>query len=78
MKQFGVILIQTSVNLQVYTNLQSLNVCLSFQGTVNIIEKLSEDHAIEVQIWTDELLKEIKIPTQEVSTPHCSVFMGMD
>ena len=50
-----------------YTNLQPLNVCLSFQGTVNIIDKLSEDHDIEVQMWSDELLKEMKRPTQDVS-----------
>ena len=31
------------------------------------MDKLSEDHDIEVQMWSDELLKEMKRPTQDVS-----------
>ena len=39
--------------IQVYSNLQPLCVCLSFQGTMNIIDKISEDHDIDVQLWAD-------------------------
>ena len=27
--------------IQVYMNLQSLNICMSYQGTMNLIEKIS-------------------------------------
>ena len=36
-------------------NLQPLNICMSYQGTLNLVEKLSEDHDIEVQFWRDEM-----------------------
>ena len=36
-------------------NLQPLNICMSYQGTLNLMEKLSEDHDIEVQFWRDEM-----------------------
>lgn len=41
--------------VQLYYNLQPLNVCLSYQGTLNLIAQLSEDHDIEVQEWADEI-----------------------
>ena len=36
-------------------NLQSLNICMSYQGTLNLIEKISEDHDVEVQYWCDQM-----------------------
>ena len=36
-------------------NLQPLNVCMSYQGTLNLIETISEDHSIEVEFWGDEI-----------------------
>lgn len=40
---------------------------MSYQGTMNIVEKISEDHDIEVQEWTDELVNLIEKPSQDVS-----------
>ena len=28
---------------------------MSYQGTLNLVEKLSEDHDIEAQFWRDEI-----------------------
>ena len=41
--------------IQVYINLQPLNICMSYQGTLNLIEKISEDHDVEVQYWCDQM-----------------------
>ncbi len=54
----------TCTFIQVYANLQPLGVCMSYQGTMNIVEKISEDHDVEVEIWADELVKLIKKPPQ--------------
>ena len=40
---------------------------MSCQGTMNIVEKNSEDHDIEVQEWADELVNLIEKPSQDVS-----------
>ena len=36
-------------------NLNPLNLCMSYQGTLNVVENISKDHAIEVEFWGDEL-----------------------
>ena len=36
-------------------NLQPSNICMSYQGTLNLIEKISEDHDVEVQYWCDQM-----------------------
>ncbi len=36
-------------------NLQPLNVCLSYQATLNLVEAISEGHDVAVQYWGDEL-----------------------
>ena len=36
-------------------NLQPLNICMSYQGTLNLIEKIREDHDVEVQYWSDQM-----------------------
>lgn len=46
--------------LQIFGNMQPLNVCLSYQGTLNTVERISEDHQVEVQMWADELLPVVK------------------
>jgi hypothetical protein len=51
---------------QVYVNLQPLNVCMSYQATLNILEKISDDHDVEVQFWGDDLKKLIKNPPEKV------------
>ena len=43
-----------------FGNMQPLNVCLSYQGTLNTVERISEDHQVEVQMWADELLPVVK------------------
>ena len=52
--------------------MQPLSICMSYQGTMNIVEKISQDHDMEVQIWADELVDLIEKPPQEVSVffPH--------
>lgn len=47
-------------------NLQPLNVCMSYQATLNILEKISDDNDVEVQFWGDDLKKLIKIPPEKV------------
>ena len=44
--------------------MQPLNVCLSYSGTMKIIGNISEDHDIDVQMWSDELVPK---PPKEVS-----------
>ena len=34
---------------QFFHNLQPLNVCMSYKGTINIVEKISEDHDKDVE-----------------------------
>ena len=53
--------------LQVFENLQLLGICMSYQGTMNIVEKISEYHDIRVQEWADELVHLIEKPSQDVS-----------
>ena len=50
--------------VQVFTNMQPLNVCLSYSGTMKIIGNISADHDIDVQMWSDELVPK---PPEEVS-----------
>ena len=50
--------------VQVFTNMQPLNVCLSYSGTMKIIGNISEDHDIDVQMWSDELVPK---PQEKVS-----------
>ena len=40
-----------------------LGVCMSYQTTLNIVEKISQDHDMEVQIWADELANLIEKPS---------------
>lgn len=46
---------------------------MSYQGTLNIVEKLSEDHDVEVQFWADEIVNNIltspAIPQQTSQHP---------
>jgi len=41
--------------LQLYMNLQPLHVCLSYQGTQNLIERLSENYDVQVQYWCEDI-----------------------
>ena len=49
-------LVNTNIHsIQVFS--KPLNICLSYQGTLNIVSKISEDHDVEVQEWLDEWMK---------------------
>ena len=49
-----------------FINMQPLNVCMSYQGTLKTIERISEDHDVEVQMWSDELLPVVDGCSQSV------------
>lgn len=42
-------------HVKVFQCLQPLMVCLSSTGTTKLIDRLGEDHDVEVLIWGDEL-----------------------
>jgi L1 cell adhesion molecule like protein len=46
---------------QIFNCLQPLMVCLSHSGTLKMIDKLSEDHDVDVQFWSHELLNNLKV-----------------
>ena len=48
--------------LQVYVNLHPLNICISYQQTLRIIDKLSEDHDVKVKFWGGELIELVYKP----------------
>lgn len=54
-------------NMQVYCNLQPLNICLSLTGTMNIVKKISEGYNMAVLEWQDDLTKRIIKPQHNVS-----------
>uniref|UniRef100_A0A1X7TAT2 Uncharacterized protein n=1 Tax=Amphimedon queenslandica TaxID=400682 RepID=A0A1X7TAT2_AMPQE len=51
----SVLLYGNGCSKQVYNCLQPLKVCLSHSGTLKLIDKLAEDHDINVQFWSDDL-----------------------
>ena len=54
-----------------YRNLQPLNVCLSYQRTSDLVKLISEDHAIEVEYWKDQLMS--LIDTSSDAKPSGSI-----
>lgn len=54
-------------HLQVFSNLQPLNISLSHMGAMKIVKKISQDHDVEVQVWCDELARLIRKPVPDVS-----------
>lgn len=54
------------ISLQVYANLQPLNVCLTHQGTANIIKRISQDYDAEVREWAKKLESIMEKPSQPV------------
>lgn len=53
--------------MQVFVNMQPLGVCLTYQRTMDIVKLVSQDHDMEVQMWADELIKQIEKPSKTVS-----------
>ena len=63
--------------VQVYRCLQPLMVCMTYQGTLNIIDRLCEDHDIQVLFWGDELKSKLNERESAVSpdlycTKYCA------
>ncbi|XP_065917243.1 uncharacterized protein [Dysidea avara] len=56
----SVMLYANGANKQVYKCLQPLMVCLSHKRTIALVNRLSEDHDVEVLFWADELKKYIE------------------
>lgn len=52
--------------MQVYANLQPLNVCLTYQGTANIVKKISQDYDAEVREWAKNLESNMEKPSGPV------------
>ena len=48
--------------IQVFSNLQPLNLCLSHKGSLNIMRGISQDFDVEVMEWRDELIERIPKP----------------
>ena len=55
--------------LQVFLNMQQLNICMSYKQSLRILKEISEHHDIEVQIQADEMKEMIEItpPQHHVS-----------
>ena len=47
-------------------NLQPLHVCMSYQTTLNLLDRISEDHDVNVTFWADDLMKNIEKQPQQV------------
>ena len=56
--------------------LQPLNVCMSYQGTLNLVAKLSADHDIEVQFWSDEM-KEVFLNSKVITIRISKYYRGL-
>ena len=56
--------------------LQPLNICMSYQGTLNLVAKLSADHAIEVQFWSDEM-KEVFLNSKVITIRISKYYRGL-
>lgn len=52
---------------QVFNCLQPLNVCMSYNWTLRLIDDISKDHDIEVHYWMQELKERIPRPSDSVS-----------
>ena len=52
--------------VQVFANLQPLNLCLTYQGTANVIKKLSETYDAEAKEWASTLESTMEEPSQPV------------
>lgn len=55
------------VVLQVYCNLQPLNICLSHKGSINIVQKISQGYDQSVLEWQEDLSEKISKPQADVS-----------
>lgn len=41
-------------------------ICLTFKGTLNLVDRLSEDYDVGVQFWSEDLERHIEVATHEV------------
>ena len=56
--------------------LQPLNVCMSYQGTLNLVVKLSADHDIKGQFWSDEM-KEVFLNSKVITIRISKYYRGL-
>jgi hypothetical protein len=56
----SVLLYGNGTSKKVYNCLQPLMVCLSYTGTLKLIDRLSHDHDIKVQYWCHDLTDNLK------------------
>ena len=49
-----------------YNNLQPLNICMSYQTTLNILDRISEDYDVKVQFLADDQRKYVSMPSEKV------------
>ena len=56
-------------------------VCMSYPGTLKMVEKLCEDHDVEVQFWCDDLKRNLdeKLDEHTVleTSHHLSELLGL-
>lgn len=64
MDKINTIIVNDFLYTGVCYNMQPLCVCMSYQ---HIVELISQDHDVEVQVWQDDLVKQVKIPSQTVN-----------
>ena len=46
-------------------------ICMSYQGMLNLVKKLSEDHDIEIQEWADEIKNDLATSLVSVCVCAC-------
>lgn len=52
--------------MQVYANLQPLNLCLTYQGTAKIVKKISQEYDAVVREWAKNLESTMEKPSRPV------------
>lgn len=63
------------LNIQIYRSLQPLMLCMSYSGTLQLIDNLNEDFDAQVCTWRDNLLEYIPTDTQEGTTTSLQVYL---
>ena len=56
-----------TIHAQVFANQQPLNVCKPYPGTMNVVESISLDHDVEVEIWAEELVSQVDKASKAVT-----------
>ena len=54
-------IVMSLYNMQVYNCLQPLMISLSYQGTLNLVDRLCEDFDVCVQLWSEDLQDHLQV-----------------